>query len=129
MICPLENNKYLKLKKRTYSSFGESTTLGEEKPSVFLHRLRNLVPGQVNDEILRSIFMEQLSENIRSIPVISEVKNLSKLAFQADLSNAQQVKVKRRAKKVRSTVSITTNLMIKLTNLYDHVHLVTKINT
>ncbi|XP_076298602.1 uncharacterized protein LOC143217842 [Lasioglossum baleicum] len=95
LICPPENNKYLKLKERICNAFGESKeakirkllgshVLGDEKPSVFLHRLNNLAPGQINNEVLRSIFLEQLPENIRSILAISEVKDLSKLAIQAD---------------------------------------------
>lgn len=35
------------------------------------------------DEILRTIFMEQLPENVRAILAISEIKDLGKLAVQA----------------------------------------------
>lgn len=58
--------------------------MGDEKPSIFLQRLRNLAVGQVTNEILKSIFMEQLPENVRSILEISEVQDLAKLAAQAD---------------------------------------------
>lgn len=61
-----------------------SHEIGDEKSSVFLQRLRNLAMGQVTDEILRTIFMEQLLENVRAILAISEVKDLGKLAAQAD---------------------------------------------
>lgn len=43
-----------------------------------------MAAGQVTDEILKSIFMEQLPENVRTILAISEVQDLAKLAAQAD---------------------------------------------
>lgn len=61
-----------------------SHELGDKKPSIFLQRLRNLAASQVTDEILKSIFMEQLPENVRTILAISEVQDLAKLAAQAD---------------------------------------------
>jgi hypothetical protein len=92
---PPEQDKYQTLKGRICSVLGETSEtkirkllgsheLGSEKPSIFLQRLRNLAVGQVTDEILKSIFMEQLPENVRTILAISEVQDLAKLAAQAD---------------------------------------------
>lgn len=92
---PPEQGKYQTLKERICSVWGETSAakirkllgsheLGDEKPSLFLQRIRNLAAGQVTDEILKSIFMEQLPENVRAILAISEVQDLSKLAAQAD---------------------------------------------
>jgi len=62
-----------------------SHELGDDKSSVLLQCLRNLAKGQVTDEVLRTIFMEQLKpEYVRTILAISEMSDLSKLAMQAD---------------------------------------------
>lgn len=92
---PPAQDKYLALKERICTVLGETSAtkirkllgtheLGDEKPSIFLQRLRNLAANQVNDEILKSIFMEQLPESVRTILAISEVQDLTKLAAQAD---------------------------------------------
>lgn len=92
---PPAQDKYLSLKERICSILGETSVtkirkllgpheLGEEKPSIFLQRLRNLAAGQVTDEVLKSIFIEQLPEGVRTILAISEVQDLSRLAAQAD---------------------------------------------
>lgn len=95
ITAPPAQDKYLKLKERICTVLGKTSAtkirrllgsheMGDEKPSIFLQRLRNLAVGQVTDEILKSIFMEQLPENMRSILAISEVQDLTKLAAQAD---------------------------------------------
>ncbi|XP_026825695.1 uncharacterized protein LOC113562010 [Ooceraea biroi] len=95
LVNPPACNKYQTLKERICSVLGETNAtkirrllgsheLGDEKPSIFLQRLRNLAVGQVTDEILKTIFMEQLPENVRTILAISEVQDLQKLAAQAD---------------------------------------------
>ncbi|EZA48265.1 hypothetical protein X777_14097 [Ooceraea biroi] len=92
---PPVQNKYAMLKERICTVLGETSAtkirkllgsheMGDEKPSIFLQRLRNLAAGQVTDEILKSIFMEQLPQNVRTILAISEIKDLAKLAAQAD---------------------------------------------
>ena len=58
--------------------------IGDEKPSLFLQRLKNLAGGQCNDNVLKTLFMEQLPDNIRAVLAISEVTDLNKLASQAD---------------------------------------------
>ncbi|XP_018358549.1 PREDICTED: uncharacterized protein LOC108758222 isoform X2 [Trachymyrmex cornetzi] len=95
VTSPPDKEKYDAIKGRLVSVLGETTAtrirrllatheLGDDKPSIFLQRLRNLAEGQVSDQILKSIFMERLPENIRAILAISEVTDLSKLAAQAD---------------------------------------------
>ncbi|XP_070526610.1 uncharacterized protein [Cardiocondyla obscurior] len=95
LLNPPETGKYNKLKERLISALGESTAtrirrllgsheIGDEKPSVFLQRLRNLAGAQASDGILRAIFLEQLPENVRTILAISEMQDLDKLAAQAD---------------------------------------------
>jgi len=58
--------------------------MGDDKPTVFLQRIRNLAGGQCNDNVLRSLFMEQLPEHVRGILAISQLDDLATLAAQAD---------------------------------------------
>ena len=58
--------------------------MGDEKPSVFLQRLRNLAGAQCNDSVPRSLFMEQMPEHMQGILAISQLDDLAKLAAQAD---------------------------------------------
>ncbi|KYN50445.1 PREDICTED: uncharacterized protein LOC108757329 [Trachymyrmex cornetzi] len=92
---PPPTGKYQALKDRIIRSFDETgesklrklirgNELGDDKPSNFLQRLRNLAGGQCNDSVLRTLFLEQLPENVRSVLAISEVTDLSILASQAD---------------------------------------------
>ncbi|XP_018376537.1 PREDICTED: uncharacterized protein LOC108769827 [Trachymyrmex cornetzi] len=87
--------RYQALKDRIIRSFDETgesklrklirgNEIGDDKPSNFLQRLRNLAGGQCNDSVLRTLFFEQLPENVRSVLAISEVTDLSILASQAD---------------------------------------------
>lgn len=88
-------NKYEELKSRIISLFSESDerklkrllsgqVLGDQKPSQFLRTIQNLGLGQVGDKVIKSIFLEQLPENVRAILAISEQKDVNKLAVQAD---------------------------------------------
>lgn len=92
---PPETEKYETLKNRIISSFDESNEsklrkllrgneILDEKPSNFLQRLRNLAGELCNENVLRTIFLEQLPDQVRGILAISEVKDLTKLATQAD---------------------------------------------
>ncbi|KYN50015.1 hypothetical protein ALC62_00042, partial [Cyphomyrmex costatus] len=92
---PPPTERYQALKDRIIRSFDETgesklrklirgNELGDDKPSNFLQRLRNLAGGQCNDSILRTLFLEQLPENVRSVLAISEVTDLTVLASQAD---------------------------------------------
>lgn len=92
---PPEQDKYDAIKKRIIDSFAESQetklrrllhglSLGDDKPSAFLQRLRNLAGTSCNDNILRSLFLEQMPENIRGILAVAETTALSDMATQAD---------------------------------------------
>ncbi|XP_024868631.1 uncharacterized protein LOC112452578 [Temnothorax curvispinosus] len=92
---PPEHDKYGTIKRRMTETFGESHEtklrkllrgheIGDEKPSVFLQRIRNMAAGQVSDNVLRTLFLEQLPNNIRSILAISQVEDITQLALQAD---------------------------------------------
>ncbi|XP_036145424.1 uncharacterized protein LOC118646499 [Monomorium pharaonis] len=92
---PPPSGKYEALKQRIIDSLSESQetklrrllrgqAMGNDKPSVYLQRIRNLAGGQCNDNVLRSLFMEQLPEHVRGILAISQLDDLSTLAAQAD---------------------------------------------
>ncbi|XP_076232889.1 uncharacterized protein LOC143178244 [Calliopsis andreniformis] len=113
LIDPPQQNKYQTIKSRIINAFEETNEsklrklmhgleISEEKPSNFLQKLRNLSNGQCNDSILRSLFLERLPDNIRSILAISEVSDLQKLALQAD-------KIYEMSKSHISAISSSTN--------------------
>lgn len=88
-------NRYETLKARIISLFSESDEkklkrllsgqiLGDQQPSHFLRTMQNLGRNQVGDNVIRSLFLEQLPENVRSILAISEQQDIAKLAEQAD---------------------------------------------
>ncbi|XP_071577032.1 uncharacterized protein [Temnothorax nylanderi] len=92
---PPPTQKYQALKDRILTSFGETSEsklrrllrgheMGEEKPSNFLQRLRNLAGRACGDSILRTLFLEQLPESIRAVLAIGGVEDLTTLAMQAD---------------------------------------------
>lgn len=93
--APPSQGKYEALKQRIINSLSESQetrlrrlirgqAIGNDKPSVFLQRLRNLAGGQCNDNVLRSLFMEQLPDHIRGILAVSQTEDLAAIALQAD---------------------------------------------
>ncbi|XP_011685387.1 PREDICTED: uncharacterized protein LOC105448491 [Wasmannia auropunctata] len=88
-------NKYEAIKKRIIDTFGEfqETKLrkllrdqerGDDKPSHYLQRLRNLAGSNCTDSVIRSLFLEQLPEGARSILAVSPTEDLDTLAIQAD---------------------------------------------
>lgn len=88
-------DKYSTLKSRIISLFSESDekklkrllsgqVLGDQQPSIFLRTMQNLGRNQVGDNVIRSLFLEQLPENVRSILAISDQTDVTKLAEQAD---------------------------------------------
>jgi len=87
--------KYEAIKQRIINSLSESKeaglrrlirgqAMGDDKPSVYLQRLRNLAGGQCNDNVLRTLFMEQMPEQVRGILAIGQLEDLTTLAAQAD---------------------------------------------
>lgn len=92
---PADGNKYQAVKERLIGSFSESQEsklrrllknqeLGDQKPSHLLQIMRNLASGQLSDAVLKTLFLEQLPEDVRSILTISQVSDISALAMQAD---------------------------------------------
>ncbi|KMQ84332.1 hypothetical protein RF55_17943 [Lasius niger] len=92
---PPIDGKYDSIKKRIIDTFSESREgslrkllrgqeIADDKPSHFLQRLCNLAGGQCLDSVIRSLFLEQLPENVRGILAISPTEDLSVLALQAD---------------------------------------------
>ena len=61
---------------------GEVMTDG--KPTRILQRLRGLNPGSCDDKIIRSVFLDQLSPQHRSIVVATDIDDLHKLAEVTD---------------------------------------------
>lgn len=95
IINPPVNNKYNTLKERILNALSPSQEtnfrrllhghpLGNEKPTIYLQQLRNLAAGQCNNTLLRTLFLEQMPEDIRHILAIGTATTLDELATQAD---------------------------------------------
>ncbi|XP_032667585.1 uncharacterized protein LOC116842447 [Odontomachus brunneus] len=97
LSSPPAQERYEAIKNRILASFGgtqesklrklDGFKMGDEKPSNFLHRLRNLASGQCTDTVLWTLFMKKLPKNIRAALIISSsypIRDLDKLATQAD---------------------------------------------
>lgn len=94
-LNPPAENKYEAIKRRVMSAYDEGDEarlrrllrgheIRDEKPTAYLHRLRSLAGNQCGNAILRSLFLEQLPEHIRTILVISDTTDLQRLAEMAD---------------------------------------------
>ncbi|XP_051165687.1 integrator complex subunit 5-like protein [Leptopilina boulardi] len=57
---------------------------GEGKPSLILNRIKNLGQGKCSDDIIKTVFLDQLPSNCRSALALSEVTEIDKLALLAD---------------------------------------------
>lgn len=90
--------------------------IGDLKPSHFLIKIKNLGGEQVNENIMKSIFLDQLSDQTKTILSISEIEDLSKLAEQADkiheITTPQVSAV---------TVSMESSIMEKLNSLQHQI--------
>lgn len=95
ILNPPQRDKYNSLKQRVLSALAPSEEanirrllhghpLGSEKPTVYLQQLRNLAAGQCNETLLRTLFLEQMPEDIRRILVIGSASTLDQLSAQAD---------------------------------------------
>lgn len=58
--------------------------MSDDRLSIFLQRLRHLAGDQCSDSVLRTLFLEQLPDNVRTVLAISDREDLTKLAQQAD---------------------------------------------
>ena len=92
---PAGETKFKKFKERVIQSFSTSAEvklrklfkgqdLGGKKPTQFLVLLKNNSGGQCNDTVLKSLFLEHLPENVRSILAVSNTTDLDNLALLAD---------------------------------------------
>ena len=94
-IRPRPHNLYTLIKERIITSFsisaetrlrqllkGESLTSG--KPSFLLTQLRNLNEFGCSNDIIKSIFLEQLPAHVRAILAVGNVEDLQVLAQMAD---------------------------------------------
>lgn len=94
LVKPPDDDKYPAIKKRLIEIFADSETqktqkllteleLGDKKPSQLLCEMRNLATEQVPDEFLKTLWMQRLPLNMRSILSVSS-DDLSKLSTMAD---------------------------------------------
>lgn len=88
-------NLYQQIKERLISTFSVSLEArlrqllkgelsGKGKPSLILSRIRNLSQDKCSDEVIKTVFLDQLPSNCRSALTLSEVTELKKLAELAD---------------------------------------------
>lgn len=92
---PPAESKYDTLKERILGAFSVSQAtrlrqlfkgqiLGDKKPSHFLQELKNLAGNQCSDSVIKTLFVEQLPENYRTILATVEEPDLTKFANIAD---------------------------------------------
>lgn len=95
VIDPPATDKYKTLKERIIGCFGDSeekklqkllreTTLGDKKPSHLLREMRELAGRKVSEELLKSLWLQQLPSSIQSVLSVSVDQQLSTLAALAD---------------------------------------------
>jgi len=95
ILTPPTEGKYEVLKRRIVATYDEGDErrlrrllrnheISDERPTAYLHRLRNLAGGQCSDPILRTLFLEQLPDQVRAILVASDTQDLTRLAEMAD---------------------------------------------
>lgn len=91
---PPESDRYTKLKKRLISAFSDSEqkrvkdllsniTLGDDRPSHLLRKMRQLADEKVNEEFLKTLWIQRLPLETQAILSVSE-GDLDKLAQMAD---------------------------------------------
>ncbi|XP_022818624.1 uncharacterized protein LOC111351085 [Spodoptera litura] len=94
LINPPETNKYEALKKlisiyedsknRQIEKLISEMQLGDQKPSQLLRRMKDLARDKVPDDTLRVLWQNLLPTTVRSLLVVTENKDLDKLAVVAD---------------------------------------------
>lgn len=95
VLNPPATHKYETLKNRLLAVYEESENrqfqkllgemeLGDQKPSQFLRRMRDLARNKIPDETLRSMWQGHLPTSVRAVLAVSEVKDLDNLAAIAD---------------------------------------------
>lgn len=95
VLNPPETNKYQTLKQAMLDNIGDSTQqryrklinageLGDHKPSYRLNELRRLANGEMNDNLLKQIWLAQLPSEVRAVLAICQDYDLNILAKKAD---------------------------------------------
>mgnify|MGYP003481892114 FL=1 len=91
---PPNITQYAAIKEALLGAFGESDELrirkllsgqplDDNKPTQFLKKIKNLASGHIDDTVLKSIFLEQMPDQIRTILAVTD-SPLQVLAEQAD---------------------------------------------
>lgn len=93
ILSPPPSDLYMNLKRRIMEQFGENEhtkmqklltglDLGDRRPSQLLNELRNLANGRMNDDLLKSLWMQRLPQNVRAILQTSneDLQGVAKLA-------------------------------------------------
>lgn len=94
LVNPPKDDKYIVIKNRLISVFADTETqktqkllteleLGDRKPSQLLCEMRNLAGDKVSGAFLKTLWLQRLPVNMRSILSVS-CDDLSKLATMAD---------------------------------------------
>lgn len=96
---PPATGRYEALKEKLISALSESSEarirrllrgqpLGDEKPTVFLQRIRNLIGSDCNQpavsHILRSLFLEQMPDAVKTVLAANTTDDIDALALQAN---------------------------------------------
>ena len=95
VTVPHATEKFRVLKERLLELYGQAEEtnarnllktrrIGDEEPSHFLQRLRDLARNNVPDAVLKNIFLEQVPRSMHDILVASETPDLNKLGNLAD---------------------------------------------
>lgn len=93
-LDPPKTEAYSTVKKRLISEFSDSEqkrlktlisdlTLGDDKPSLLLRRMRQLAGTRLNDDLLQTLWLQRLPAQVQAILSVSE-DTLDKLALMAD---------------------------------------------
>lgn len=95
LVNPPETNKYEALKRKLLVMFEETKNrqieklisemeLGDQKPSQLLRKMKELARDKVPDDTLRVLWQNLLPTTVRALLVVTENKDLEKLAAVAD---------------------------------------------
>lgn len=138
ILCPPVNEMYATLRKRLIDQFADSEQkrikkllqdleLGDMRPSQLLREMRQLAGKEMNDTMLKSIWMNRLPQQIRSIISIS-TESLGNVALLADkiieVSDGPHVHaVATPGKEVQDTIAQQINELTKeISNLKSAVY-------
>lgn len=94
VLTPPNSDKYQTLKSRLISEFSDSEqrrikavlselTLGDDKPSHLLRKMKQLAGTILGEDILKTLWLQRLSNQVQAILSVSE-DSLEKLAVMAD---------------------------------------------